>query len=101
MSEVRYLCKIILPRALEEDIVDFLLAYETQVGFISHEVALHHFEKQGLSVSEQVWGKRLKLCYEIEVESEMLATLKQGLKDQFKGSGVVYYVLPVIEQGVL
>lgn len=101
MSEKRYLCKLIIPRALEESIVDFLLSYETDAGFISYQVALHHFKKDGLSIREQVWGKRLKFCYEIEVEADLLSRLKQELAEQFSGAGVVYYILPILEQGVI
>jgi hypothetical protein len=96
-----YLVTINVPPSLEESIVDTLLMLEEELGFSSFTVNAHHHENKGLSLAEQVTGRQKRVRIQMYVDEDDLQTLVEQLKQDFSGSGIQYWVLPVITSGVI
>jgi hypothetical protein len=99
MTHQEYLLTLNVPPSLEESMVDCLLLLESAHGFSSFPVNAHHHENKGLSLAEQVSGRQKKIRFQMPVNAEGLAVLLTRLKQDFAGTGIQYWVLPVIERG--
>ncbi len=96
-----YLVTLNVPPSLEETIVDCLLTLEAEHGFSSFTVNAHHHENKGLSLAEQVSGRQKRIRFQMYVCAQGLAALLTQLQEDFSGSGIQYWVLPVLEKGVI
>jgi hypothetical protein len=96
-----YLVTINIPPSLEESIVDTLLMLEEELGFSSFTVNAHHHENKGLSLAEQVTGRQKRVRIQMYVDEDDLQALVEQLKQDFSGSGIQYWVLPVVASGVI
>lgn len=101
MSNEEYLVTLNIPPSLEEMMVDNLLLLESEHGFSSFQVYAHHHENQGLSLAEQVTGRQKRVRFQMYVPKDELPALLAQLRQEFSGSGIQYWVLPVIDNGVL
>ena len=102
MSHQReYLVTLNVPPSLEEAIVDSLLMMEEELGFSSFSVNAHHHENKGLSLAEQVTGRQKQLRFQMYIDKSALDKLVEHLKQEFSGSGIQYWVLPIIDNGVI
>jgi hypothetical protein len=92
-------CLVILnaPSALEEAVVDCLLTLESEHGFSSFPVNVHHHENKGLSLSEQVTGRQKQICFQIHIDGVGAELLIKRLQDEFSGAGFQYWLLPMLE----
>lgn len=95
-----YLVTLNVPPALEGMMVDQLLMMEFEQGFCGFPVYAHHHENKGLSLAEQVTGRQKRIRFQMYVNGTNLALLLTILRDNFSGSGVQYWVLPVLDSGV-
>ncbi|MCX8050047.1 MAG: DUF3240 family protein [Methylohalobius sp.] len=98
MSE-RYLLTLIAAPGLEEPLVDWLLQYEAQYGFVSFRVEGHSSQLEGLTLAEQVAGRRRLIRFQMCVDKKELDFLLERLKLDFRGTGIQYWVGPVIAVG--
>ncbi len=101
MTSNEYLVTLNVPPSLEEAVVDSLLLLETEHGFSSFPVNAHHHVNKGLSLSEQVTGRQKRIRFQLYVSLEKLPDLIVKLREDFAGSGIQYWVLPVVENGVI
>ena len=101
MSCKEYLVTLNIPPSLEELMVDSLLLLETEHGFSSFPVNAHHHVNKGLSLAEQVTGRQKRIRFQMYVPVQDLPALLEQLRQEFSGSGIQYWVLPVIENGVI
>jgi len=101
MSCTEYLVTLNIPPSLEELMVDSLLLLESEHGFSSFPVNAHHHVNKGLSLAEQVTGRQKRIRFQMYVPVEELPSLLEQLRQDFSGSGIQYWVLPVIENGVI
>ncbi len=101
MTSNEYLVTLNVPPSLEEAVVDSLLLLETEHGFSSFPVNAHHHVNKGLSLSEQVTGRQKRIRFQLYVSVEKLHDLVVKLREDFAGSGIQYWVLPVVEHGVI
>lgn len=101
MTSQEYLVTINVPPSLEEPIVDCLLTFESEHGFSSLAVSAHDHKNMNLSISEQVAGRQNKIRFQMYIPEHDLQGLIEKLKEQFSGSGIHYWVMPVIESGYL
>lgn len=101
MMHQEYLVTLNVPPSLEEALVDNLLMLEAEHGFSSLPVNAHHHENKGLSLSEQVSGRQKRIRFQMYVDAQGLPALLTQLKEEFAGAGIQYWVLPVIEKGVI
>lgn len=74
---------------LEEDLIDYLLGFEEIEGFTSYQV-YGHGEHNGLSVAEQVTGRRKRSQYEILLSSSVIPQVLEGLASAV-GKDIVYW----------
>ncbi len=101
MSRSEYLVTLNVLPSLEEMVVDSLLLLETEHGFSSFPVNAHHHVNNGLSLAEQVTGRQKRIRFQLYVSAEKLPDLITQLREDFSGSGIQYWVLPVIEHGLI
>jgi len=101
MNGSEYLVTLNIPPSLEEMLVDQLLMLEAEHGFSSFEVYAHHHENKGLSLAEQVTGRQKRTRFQMYVPAHELPNLLAQLRRDFKDSGIHYWVMPVIESGVI
>ncbi len=85
------------PSALEESVVDCLLTLESEHGFSSFPVNVHHHENKGLSLAEQVSGRQKQICFQIHIDQAGAIMLLDRLKEEFSGAGIQYWVIPIME----
>lgn len=101
MTAKEYLVTLNVPTGIEEMIVDTLLTLESEHGFCSFLVYAHDHKNEGLSLAEQVSGRQKRLRFQMYVDDVALQALLAQLRQQFPGSGIRYWVMPVVENGVL
>lgn len=101
MNVKEYLVTLNVPPSLEEAVIDCLLMVESEHGFSSFPVSSHDHRNKGLSQAEQVTGRQRKVRIQMYVPEHELADLLAQLREEFSGAGINYWVLPVIENGVI
>jgi hypothetical protein len=101
MSSKEYLVTLNIPPSLEEMMVDNLLMLEAEHGFTSFPVNSHHHVNKGLSLAEQVTGRQKRIRFQMSVPEHELSAFLSQLRQEFSGSGIQYWVLPVIENGII
>lgn len=99
MTHETFLVTINVSLALEEAMVDCLLTFESAQGFSSFPVNAHDHRNRGLSVAEQVTGRQRKMRFQMYIGKEQLAELVGKLKAEFSGTGLHYWIVPVLEHG--
>ena len=99
MKTQEYLVTFNISPRIEEAFVDCLLTFEAEQGFSSFPIRAHDHKNQNLSISEQVTGRQDQIRFQMYIPQQALEELINTLKTEFSGSGVNYWVLPVIEQG--
>lgn len=101
MSHEAFLLTVTAPPSLEEAVVDYLLALEWRQGFSSFPANVHDQNAQNLSLAEQVAGHSRKIRFQMYVEKQHISALLTKLKADFAGSGLHYWLVPAIEQGII
>lgn len=99
MTHDTYLVTINVSPSLEEAMVDCLLTFETAQGFSSFPVSAHDHRNQGLSLNEQVTGRQRKIRFQMYIDKTHLPELLTKIKADFTGTGLHYWVVPVLEHG--
>ena len=74
--------------AIEESLVDWLLQIATHSGFTSYEVNGHSSREEGLSLAEQVVGRKKQIRFQIHIPSEELPRFMDKLEKDYAGAGV-------------
>ncbi|MBS1213367.1 MAG: hypothetical protein H6R26_1984 [Proteobacteria bacterium] len=97
----QYLVTLAAPPALEESIVDWLLQFGSQTGFTSQAVHGHSSREEGLSLAEQVAGRKRQVRFQLHIDAEEWPRFIEQLKRDFTGAGLHYWLVPVIESGHL
>lgn len=75
--------------SLEENLIDYLLSFEQVTGFTSYHVH-GHGEHHGLSLKEQVSGRRKRSQYEIFLDPGAIPLVLEGLGAAV-GKDIVYW----------
>lgn len=101
MQHDEYLVTINVPPSLEEHVVDCLLTFEYQEGFSTFSVNAHDHKNYGLSLAEQVSGRQEKIRFNIHVPVSQLDAFINKLKKELGGTGIQYWVSPIIAEGVI
>lgn len=87
--------------SIEETLVDWLLGLETTRGFTSFPVHGHSSRFEGLSLAEQVAGRKKQIRFQIHLPASETAEFVDRLKQDFDGTGLHYWITPVTEAGHL
>ncbi len=101
MSGQEYLVTINVPPLLEESVVDCLLAIESADGFSSLTVNAHASDHEHMSLAEQVAGRQRQIRFQMYIPEPQLNGLIDVLKSDFSGSGIHYWVMPVLDSGYI
>ncbi len=99
MTHDTYLVTINVSPSLEEAMVDCLLTFETAQGFSSFPVSAHDHRNQGLSLNEQVTGRQRKIRFQMYIDKAHLSALLTKIKADFTGTGLHYWIVPVLDHG--
>lgn len=99
MTHDTYLVTINVSPSLEEAMVDCLLTFETAQGFSSFPVSAHDHRNQGLSLNEQVTGRQRKIRFQMYIDKQHISALLSKIKVDFTGTGLHYWIVPVLEHG--
>jgi len=94
----QYLLVLIAPPGLEEPLVDFLLAQEHFSGFSAQKVDGSPAHGR-LTLAEQVTGRKRQVMFHVHAPAEEVHQLVDQLREAFKGAGLHYWIMPVIEAG--
>lgn len=100
MSDLKLLILTVKP-SMEEIISDWLISQETAQGFTSLNVSGHGSQMVGLSISEQVTGRKKQTQFRIVLEKGGVKPLIEKLASEFASSGIHYWVIPVEDSGVI
>ena len=90
---------IIATPAVEQTLVDWLLAREDVSGFSTAPVSGHGTAHEKLSMSEQVEGRQSQLMFHTQLPLESARAVVEQLRADFHGAGLHYWILPAIEGG--
>lgn len=99
MTHDTFLVTINVSPVLEEAMVDCLLAFESAQGFSSFPIYAHDHRNQGLSIAEQVTGRQRKIRFQMYIDKMHVTELVTKLKADFSGTGLHYWIVPVLEHG--
>lgn len=90
---------IVTTPALEESLVDWLLARESLSGFSSTRIDGHGSRQTELSLAEQVMGRQRKVMFHVHMDCTSVSVLLDALCTDFRGAGLHYWVMPLLDAG--
>ena len=93
------LISITVPPAMEETLVDWLLQSATHTGFSSYPVNGHSSREEGLTLAEQVAGRKKQIRFQMHIAQTDVPVFLENLKRDFAGAGLHYWVLPLADAG--
>ena len=89
---------LVAPPQIEETLVDFLLESEGFSGFSLMKIdgsPAHGI----LTLAEQVTGRKRQVMFQVHASCAETRTLVTHLRKTFRGSGLHYWIAPLIEAG--
>lgn len=89
-----------IPPSLEEDVVDLLLSSSEIPAFQSYPTR-GHGQAGAMSIAEQVEGRRRRVQFEIVLDTGVLESLLQALKEALPLADINYWVVPISASGRL
>lgn len=91
------LMTINLPPALEDSLVDWLLASDPDQGFTSYRADGHGSDHDALSIDEQVRGRQRRMECRLVLDRSRLDDFVSALRNEFADADIFYYALPVLD----
>jgi hypothetical protein len=98
MSETCLLNLVVTPE-VEDAVTDWLLERDAVEGFSSYAVSGHGSSVHALSLAEQVAGKRRQILFQLHLPFADAQELLDAIKRDFRGSGMHFWLLPVLDSG--
>ncbi|MGI2325040.1 MULTISPECIES: DUF3240 family protein [Methylococcus] len=95
------LLTLLAPPQLEDPLVDWLLSTPAIQGFSSQAASSHSSRTEGMSLNEQVAGRTRRIRFEAQLSADGLRDTLNVLRTDFRGSGIHYWVTPVLDVGGL
>ena len=95
------LISIVVSTAIEDTLVDWLLERDEVTGFTSLPINGHGSSVHSLSLREQVAGSKKQILFQIYLPAQQARLIIESLKQDFTGSGLHYWVVPVEDAGRL
>jgi len=90
---------LLCPPAIEEKLLDLLLLASSELVFTSTATAAHGVAAEQLSAAEQVRGRADATAIQVIVAGEQRAALLGSIREQFSGTGIRYWLTPIVEAG--
>ena len=88
-----------LAPALEESLIDWLLAREGGGGFTSLAAQGHSTRHDHLSVAEQVSGRQSRQQFQIQMPTAAVEAFLEEIQAAFGGAAIHFWVLPIMQSG--
>ncbi|NEV60821.1 DUF3240 family protein [Thiorhodococcus minor] len=95
------LLQLIVPPAAEDVVAEWLLERDDVPGFTSAPVSGHGSSERSMTLAEQVAGRSRRVMFVIHLPTPVAASVLADLRADFPGSGIHYWVVPVLEHGRL
>ncbi|MCF6354637.1 MAG: DUF3240 family protein [Candidatus Polarisedimenticolaceae bacterium] len=99
--ENKVLVSLAVSPSVEDALTDWLLEQEEVTGFSSFRINGHGASIHSMSAAEQVAGRRAQVLFQIAIGQEQATRLVEGVKKDFSGSGVYYWLASLLEAGHL
>lgn len=90
---------LIVTPSVEHTLVEWLLERDDVSGFTSMPISGHGTSMHSLSVAEQVAGRRRQVMFSMHVPEAVAHDVIAAARHSFGGSGLHYWVLPVLAAG--
>lgn len=94
-----YCFSIICTSEIEEKLLDLMLTMFPDDVFTSMPLHSHGTRPGQMSAIEQVIGRSRSMCVQILVSGEESATLQDLLRCDFAGTGIRFWVMPIVVDG--
>ena len=101
MMESKLLLSLVISPQVEDTVVDWLLEQEAISGFTSLQVSGHGTSPYSMNLAEQVAGRRRQVMFQSYLTDAHAVVVIKGLEETFAGSGMHYWLTPVITSGHL
>lgn len=98
MNNICLLNLVVTPE-VEDAVTDWLLEREEVSGFSSYPISGHGSSARAMTLAEQVAGKRRQILFQLHLETTRAQRLLTSIKQDFNGSGMHYWLLPLLEAG--
>ena len=92
---------LIVTPAIENAMVDWLLERDDIPGFTSTPINGHGASTHSLTPAEQVAGRQRQIMFQLHLPTDSAHTLVDAIRDAFSGSGMHYWLTPVLASGHL
>ncbi|NEX22552.1 DUF3240 domain-containing protein [Thiorhodococcus mannitoliphagus] len=92
---------LIVPPAAEDVVAEWLLERDDVPGFTSTPVSGHGSSERSMTLAEQVAGRSRRVMFFIHLPTPVAASVLAALREEFSGSGIHYWLVPVLEFGRL
>jgi len=100
MTSEHSLLQLYVPATLEDAVIDWLLQHQPDLIFTSTGVAGHTGQAEGLSMIEQVTGRKRQICFSVVVPTPQWPALQEQLKTAFARTDIRYQLIPLLGQGI-
>lgn len=95
------LLNLVVSPAVEDMVTDWLLTRESVSGFSTYPISGHGSSEHAMSLAEQVAGKRRQVLFQLLLSQTLADALIEQIQRDFRGSGMHYWLVPVLESGHL
>lgn len=92
---------LIVSPSVEHAMVDWLLENEAVNGFTSQPINGHGSSPHALTTAEQVAGRQRQVLFQLHLPETAARELVAALRRDFRGSGMHYWIAPLLEAGHL
>lgn len=95
----KVLLSLVVSPMIEDAMVDQLLEHEAVSGFTSYPINGHGASIHSLTPAEQVSGRQRQILFQTYLVSDQVDGVIKQLKEEFSGSGIHYWVVPLLDSG--
>lgn len=90
---------LIVTPTIESTVIDWLLDHEDIAGFTSIPTSGHGVSTHSMSTAEQVAGRQKQIMFQMHLPEPVARDILAAIQQSFSGSGMHYWLLPVLEAG--
>lgn len=95
------LLNLVVSPEVESSVTDWLLEQTEVSGFSSHPIAGHGSSERSMTLAERVAGTRRQVLFKFELPCTDAETLLSRIQTRFAGSGMHFWLQPVLQSGHL
>ncbi|MEE9342328.1 MAG: DUF3240 family protein [Gammaproteobacteria bacterium] len=95
----RCLLAMIVPPSIESAVIDWLLERDDIDGFTRLPVDGHGVSVHAMTIAEQVAGRKKQVLIQMHLPEPVARDILASVEKIFSGSGMHYWLLPVLSAG--